>query len=100
MSVWQTDEKISWYNFKWAEREGYMCSVKIVAETFLPYLDFFAHLGSSSSRVKSKKRKNTQVKIDQVWAEVYVSPLANKSLENIAKFLHLSVTLSDQNYVY
>lgn len=100
MSVWQTDEKISWYTFKWTEREGYMYSVKIVAETFLSYLDFFAHLGSTSSRFKSKKQKNTQVKIDQVWAEVYVGPLANKSLENIAKFIYLSVTLSDQNYTY
>ena len=62
ISVWQTDEKISWYKFKWTEREGYMYSVKIVAETFLRYLDFFAHLGSSSSRVKSKKRKKHKLK--------------------------------------
>jgi len=94
ISWWQTDEKFSWHKVKWTETEGYINSVEKVAKRFLRSLDFIAHLGYASTRIKSTKRKNTHIKIDQVWTEVYVGPLANKSLENIDKFIYRAIKMS------
>jgi len=71
-----------------------MLSVEKVTKHSVRSLDFIAHLGYASTRIKSTKRKNKQIKIDQVSAEVYVRPLANKSLENIDKFIYREIKKS------
>ena len=43
-----------------------MYSVEKVAENVIRSLDFIAHLGYTSTRIKSTKLKNTQIRIDQV----------------------------------